>query len=104
MLTAVQIKAAKPAAKAYKLADSGGLFLLVTPGGQKYWRYKFRIGRVEGLDALGGFPEVSLAQARQAHAESRRLVAEGINPVLARKERKQALAQAYLEREQGSFG
>ena len=104
MLTAVQIKAAKPAAKAYKLADSGGLFLLVTPGGQKYWRYKFRIGGVEGLDSLGVFPEVSLAQARQAHAESRRLVAEGINPVLARKERKQALAQAYLEREQGSFG
>ena len=49
MLTAVQIKAAKPAAKAYKLADSGGLFLLVTPGGQKYWRYKFRMGGVEGL-------------------------------------------------------
>ena len=103
MLTAVQIKSAKPAAKAYKLADSGGLFLLVTPTGQKYWRYKFRIGGVEGLDALGAFPEVSLAEARQAHAESRRCVAQGINPVQARKERKQALAQAYLEREQGSF-
>ena len=103
MLTAVQIKSAKPAAKAYKLADSGGLFLLVTPGGQKYWRYKFRIGGVEGLDALGAFPEVSLAEARQAHAESRRCVAQGINPVHARKDRKQALALAYLEREQGSF-
>ena len=103
MLTAVQIKSAKPAAKAYKLADSGGLFLLVTPSGQKYWRYKFRIGGVEGLDALGAFPEVSLAEARQAHAESRRSVAQGINPVQARKVRKQALAREYLEREQGSF-
>lgn len=103
MLTAVQINAAKPAAKAYKLADSGGLYLLVQPSGAKLWRYKFRVGGIEGLDALGSFPEVTLAQARQAHGESRRLVAQGINPVLARKERKQALIQANLEREKGSF-
>lgn len=103
MLTAVQINAAKPAAKAYKLADSGGLYLLVQPSGAKLWRYKFRLGGVEGLDALGSFPEVTLAQARQAHGESRRLVSQGINPVLARKERKQALAQANLAREKGSF-
>lgn len=103
MLTAVQINAAKPAAKAYKLADSGGLYLLVQPSSAKLWRYKFRLGGVEGLDALGRFPEVTLAQARQAHGESRRLVAQGINPVLARKDRKQALIQANLAREKGSF-
>ena len=103
MLTAVQINAAKPAAKAYKLADSGGLYLLVQPKGAKLWRYKFRLGGVEGLDALGSFPEVSLAQARQAHGESRRLVSQGVNPVLARKERRQALIQANLAREKGSF-
>ena len=103
MLTAVKINAAKPAAKAFKLADSGGLYLLVQPSGAKLWRYKFRLGGVEGLDALGSFPEVSLAQARQAHGESRRLVAQGINPVLARKDRKQALIQANLAREKGSF-
>lgn len=103
MLTAVQINAAKPAAKAYKLADSGGLYLLVQPSGAKLWRYKFRLGGVEGLDALGRFPELTLAQARQAHGESRRLVAQGINPVLARRDRKQALIQANLAREKGSF-
>lgn len=103
MLTAVQIKAAKPAAKAYKLADSGGLYLLVQPKGTKLWRYKFRLSGVEGLDALGTYPEVGLAEARQAHAESRRLVAQGINPVLARRDRKQALAHAHLAREKGSF-
>ena len=73
------------------------------PSGAKLWRYKFRLGGVEGLDALGRFPEVTLAQARQAHGESRRLVAQGINPVLARKDRKQALIQANLAREKGSF-
>ena len=103
MLTAVKINSAKPAAKAYKLTDSGGLYLLVQPKGAKLWRYKFRIGGVEGLDALGSYPEVALAQARQLHAESRRLVAQGINPVLARKDRKQAIIQANLVREKGSF-
>lgn len=87
MLSAVQIKSAKPKASAYKLADSGGLFLLVQPNGAKLWRYKFRIGGVEGLDALGAFPEVGLAEARLAHLESRRLVSESINPVLARREK-----------------
>ena len=103
MLTAVKINSAKPAAKAYKLADSGGLFLLVQPSGAKLWRYKFRLGGVEGLDALGSYPEVTLAQARQAHGESRRLVSQGINPVADRKQRKQALFQANLARDKGSF-
>jgi len=103
MLTAVKINAAKPAAKAYKLADSGGLYLLVQPSGAKLWRYKFRLGGVEGLDSLGSFPEVTLAQARQAHGETRRLVSQGINPVLARKERRQAIIQATLARDKGSF-
>ena len=103
MLTAVKINSAKPAEKAYKLADSGGLFLLVQPSGAKLWRYKFRLGGVEGLDALGSYPEVTLAQARQAHGESRRLVSQGINPVADRKQRKQALFQANLARDKGSF-
>ena len=55
MLSALKVKTAKPAERAYKLADSGGLFLLVQPNGSKLWRYKFRIGGVEGLQALGAF-------------------------------------------------
>jgi hypothetical protein len=43
VLTEVQIKQAKPAAKLYRLYDQGGLYLEVTPAGAKYWRYKFRI-------------------------------------------------------------
>jgi hypothetical protein len=67
MLSAVKVKTAKPAERAYKLADGGGLFLLVQPNGSKLWRYKFRIGGVEGLQALGAFPEVGLADARAAY-------------------------------------
>ena len=40
MLTALKVKTAKPAARAYKIADGGGLFLLVQPNGSKLWRYK----------------------------------------------------------------
>jgi len=103
MLTTIKIKTAKPQTRAYKLADSGGLFVLVQPNGSKLWRYKFRIGGIEGLHALGSFPEVGLAEARELHADARRLVAQGTNPVHARKDQKQVLAQAQLVRTKGSF-
>lgn len=49
MLTALKIKIARPAERAYKLADAGVLFLLVQPNGSKLWRYKFRLQGVEDL-------------------------------------------------------
>jgi len=86
----LQIKSAKPAERAYKLADTGGLFVLVQPNGSKLWRYKFRLDGVEGLQALGAFPEVTLADARNANAESRKLVAKGVHPVQARRDERES--------------
>ena len=103
MLTALKIKTAKPAERAYKIADGGGLFLLVQPNGSKLWRYKFRLQGVEGLQALGAFPQVSLAEARAAHAASRQLVASGINPVQARRSERESKALARVHRDKGSF-
>lgn len=100
----LQIKSAKPAERAYKLADMGGLFVLVQPNGSKLWRYKFRLIGIEGLQALGAYPEVTLADARHAHAESRKLVAKGIHPVQARREERESRIQAELHRVKGSFG
>jgi integrase len=104
VLTTLQIKSAKPAERAFKLADAGGLFVLVQPNGSKLWRYKFRLDGVEGLQALGAFPEVTLADARHAHAESRKLIAKGIHPVQARREERESRAQEELHRVKGSFG
>jgi integrase len=104
VLTTLQIRSAKPAERALKLADTGGLFLLVQPNGSKLWRYKFRLNGVEGLQALGAFPEVTLADARHAHAESRKLVAKGIHPVQARRDERESRVQAELHRVKGSFG
>jgi len=54
------IRHAKPGLKAYKLFDGGGLFLLVTPGGGKWWRLKYRFGGKEKLVSHGVYPDVGL--------------------------------------------
>ena len=47
MLTDTAIKKAKPKEKAYKLGDSGGLYLYIMPSGYRSWRMKFRYGGKE---------------------------------------------------------
>lgn len=103
MLTTLKIKSARAAERAYKLADTGGLFLLVQQNGSKLWRYKFRVNGVEGLQALGAFPAVGLAEARQAHAEARKLVSTGVHPVQAKRLDREKQAHAELHRLKGSF-
>jgi integrase len=85
LLTDTKVRQAKPAAKAYKLADGGGLFLLVTPGGARYWRLKYRSAGKEKLYAVGVYPEVGLAQARQKTLEARQLIRDGNDPVVERR-------------------
>ncbi len=71
-LNARQIDTAKPKEKAYKLADGGGLYLLVKPGGGEYWRLKYRVAGKEKLLALGVYPEVTLADAPAKLEEAKR--------------------------------
>lgn len=78
-LTDTTCRQAKPAEKPYKLADSGGLYLLVNQAG-KYWRWKYRFLGKEKVLALGVYPTVSLAEVRNAHQEARKLLANGIDP------------------------
>lgn len=79
-LTDTSIKAAKPAAKPYKMGDALGLFLLVQPSGGKLWRLKFRIDGKERKLALGTYPEVSLAEARKRRDTAREQLAAGKDP------------------------
>lgn len=79
-LTAVAIKAAKGREKQYKLADSGGLHLLVLPSGQRYWRMNYRhLGKYKTL-AFGVWPDVDLADARAQRDVARKLLASGRDP------------------------
>jgi hypothetical protein len=48
-LTELEIRAAKPKPKAYKLYDEKGLFILVKPSGGRLWRFKYAYSGVEKL-------------------------------------------------------
>ena len=89
-LSDTKIKGTKTSEKQIKLFDGGGLFLLVTPSGGKLWRLKYRHEGKEKLLALGAYPEISLADARQRRDEARKQVAHGIDPAAVRKAQKQA--------------
>lgn len=84
-LTDPEIRSAKPQDKPAKLADGGGLFLLVNPNGSKYWRMKYRYAGKEKLLALGVYPDVTLKQARQKREAARRKLADGLDPGEVRK-------------------
>jgi len=85
MLTNAAIQKAKPGDKPFKLADGRGLHLVVMPNGTKTWRYKYRHGGKEKLLTLGAYPDLSLAQARQAHEDQRRKLQAGDDPSALRK-------------------
>ena len=88
-LTDTAIKKAKPEAKAYKLADGGGMFLMVHPNGGKYWRLRYRFMGVEKLLALGVYPDVSILDARGRREQARKLLANGVDPSAIKQKAKQ---------------
>jgi integrase len=92
-LSAVAVRNAKPREKPYKLSDDRGLFLLVTPKGQRYWRYKYRYDGKEKILAFGVYPDVSLADAREKRDAARKVVAAGEDPA-ANKKRAEAEKRA----------
>ena len=89
-LSDTAIKKSLPADKPYTLTDSGGLYLLVMPTGGKLWRWSYRFEKKERLMALGKYPDVPLAVARARHAEGRRLLATGVDPMAERKAQRTA--------------
>lgn len=87
----MQIRRAKPEAKAYTLGDGQGLSLLVEPNGSKSWRFRYRYAGKPKMISLGVYPTITLAEARSRRDEARKIVAEGKNPSEVRKEQKLAL-------------
>lgn len=84
-LTDTGIKKLKPAAKAQKHFDGGGMYLEVMPTGGKLWRLKYRFGGKEKRLALGSYPETSLKDAREKREAARKLLASDIDPSEHRK-------------------
>lgn len=84
-----------------KLADGGGLYLFLTPSGTPTWRIDYRIhdagkGRVVGRTySIGVYPEpVTLARARDARADVKKLLNDGRDPMVAKLVQRAATAVA----------
>lgn len=96
MLTELAIKAAKPAAKTYRLTDGQSLYLLVQTNGARWWRWDYRrpSGKRNTI-SFGIYPEVSLKKARERCQEARRALAEGVDPGAERAAEKAAQSDTF---------
>ena len=92
MLNDTRIRSAKARERDYKLTDFDGLYLLVRKNGSKLWRFAYRFDRKQKQIALGAYPEVTLADARDRREAARKVLANGKDPSLERRLEKIARA------------
>ena len=76
-----------------RYGDGGGLYLVVSPGLTKSWVLRFMVNRKSTDKGLGGFPAVSLSEARRLAVERRAAVHQGLNP-WGKEEKRAAMTQA----------
>ena len=98
-LTDTAVRTAKPGEKNIKLYDERGLFLIVTPSGGKWWRFRYAFDNKEKLLSLGTYPDVSLKDAREKRDEARKLLANDIDP----SEHRKVIKTTRIERTANSF-
>jgi len=90
-LNDAKIKAAKAKPRAYKLGDSGQLYLLVSSSGQKLWRMNYSVKAAPGAKpkqktlSFGAYPAVTLVEARKRRDEAKELLRQGVDPSVQRK-------------------
>jgi integrase len=92
-LTIKEIENAKPREKKYKLADGGGLCLVVQPWGGKFWLWRYRFDGTEKNMTFGDYPHVAPKDARDLHFAAKKLLAAGTNPMSERKAETEAKQQ-----------
>ncbi len=86
--------------------DREGLFLLINPSASKLWRWRYKFEGKEKLMALGEYPLVGLAQARELHLAARKSMVAGTDPMAERKaegEAKQKEIEARQREAENSF-
>ena len=102
-LTEVQIANLKPRAKRYSLGDGKGLYILVMPSGDKYWRMgATHLGKETTLSG-GVYPKVSLLAARQWRESMQNLIDAGIKPNEQKREQRKQLQAAKSKPPQLQF-
>jgi integrase len=80
-LTTRTVETLRPRATRYEVGDGGckNLKLTVMPSGHKSWSFLYRFDGFAERYTIGAFPEISLADAREATSEQRKLVKKGVN-------------------------
>jgi hypothetical protein len=87
------------------LNDGGGLYLFVSKGGSKLWRFMYTFDKKQKKLALGIYPDVTLEAARRKSEDAKDSVANGIDPSEIRSELKKArqLVQSNNDRITGGL-
>ena len=80
-----------------KFTDGHGLYLLIKPNGGKYWWLDYAIDSKRKTRAIGVYPRISLAEARESAENARRMIAIGQDhPSTAKQQTKQERQAALL--------
>ena len=93
-LTDEKIISLLPRAKPYTLGDGKGLYLLIMPSGDKYWRMGANHLNKETTLSGGKYPKTSLSDARKWREEMQKLIDDGINPNHQKREQRKQLQLA----------
>ncbi len=101
-LTNTSIVNAKPKDKAYKLSDTGGLYLYIHPSGSKTWRMKYRLDGRERVLTIGKYSKDldsghSLLSARSMRDKAKKLLVEGVDPSIEKQRKKNENRQRQSE-------
>jgi integrase len=97
-LTNTEVKQAKPRDKEYNLADGNGLCLRVKPNRAKLWIFNYSrpYTKKRANLGLGGFPNLSLADARAQAQNFKVLLAKDVDPKDYRIEQARKDSKAHL--------
>lgn len=96
-LTDVHLRRAKPKDRPYRLTDGAGLHLFVTPAGSRIWRYRYEFAGKERLLVIGPYPDVGLAEAREARDDAKRSLRSGLDPMTVKRQRKMRAADGQVD-------
>jgi len=110
--TDTMIRKLKPADKKIIRGEGNGFSIRVMPSGTKSWLYAYNFDGRRREMSLGTYPEITLETARTRFEDARRLVKNGMDPMAAEEDAKEARRTAptvaefvedYLERHAKRF-
>ena len=84
-LTAAYVRGAREPGRYYDAPHGNGLFLQVDASGARRWGQRLTIKKRRAELGLGGFPLVSLSEAREAAFDTRKLARAGGDPMANRR-------------------